>query len=71
MLVSGSACHLELGVPSVVALDVVPPRDVLSTGSGVGSHLLGLGECSGTGAGGADEADGCSAEEAPCVKENG
>ena len=61
----------ELGGPSAVALDVVLPKDVPSTGSGEGSHLLGLGECSGAGAGGAAKADSCSAGEAPCDREKG
>ena len=42
--------HLELGSPSKVTFDVVLPRGVLSTGSGEGCHLLGLGDCLGTGA---------------------
>ena len=67
----GTSCPLELGGPSMVALDVVPPRGMLSTGSGEGSHPLGLGECSGASAGGATEADGCLVGEAPCDKENG
>ena len=61
---------LELGGPSEVALDVVPPRGVSSTGSGEGCCHLGLGECSGTGEGAAG-ADGCSIGEAPCDKVNG
>ena len=67
----GTSCHLELGDPSTVALDVVPPRGMLSTGSGEGSCLLGLGECSDTSAGGTAEVGGCSVGEAPCDKENG
>ena len=55
----------------MVALDVVPPRGVLSTGSGEGCHLLCLGGCSGAGTGGAAEVDGCLAGEAPCDNENG
>ena len=66
----GTSQHLELGGPSEVALDVVLPRGMLSTGSGEGCHLLGLWECLGTGAGGAAEADGCLAGEAPCDKVN-
>ena len=50
---------------------MVLPRGMLSTGSGEGCCLLDLGECSGTGAGGAAEADGCLAGEAPCDKVNG
>ena len=61
-LYQGGTSHcLELGGPSMAALDVVLARGVLSTESGEGSHLLGLGENSGAGAGGAAEADGCSA----------
>ena len=71
-LYQGGTSHcLELGGPSTVALDVVLHRGVLSTGSVEGSHLLGLGECSGTSTGGTDEADGCPIGEAPCDKENG
>ena len=66
-----TSCCLELGGPPTVALDVVPPRGMLSTGSGEVNHLLGLGECSGAGTGGTAEADGCLAGEAPCDKENG
>ena len=62
---------MELGGPSEVALDMVLPRGMLSTGSGEGCHLLGLGDCAGTGAGGAAEADSCSAGESPCDKVNG
>ena len=50
---------------------MVPPRGMLSTGSGEGCHLLGLGEGSGTGKGGDAEADSCLAGEAPCNKVNG
>ena len=67
----GISCHLELGGPSEVVLDVVPPRGVLSTGSGEGCHPLGLGECSGTREEGAGGADDCSIGEAPCDKVNG
>ena len=71
-LYQGGTSHcVELGCPSTVALDMVLPRGMLSTGSGEGSHLLGMGECSGAGTGGAAEADGCLAGEAPCDKENG
>ena len=52
-------------------LHVVLPRSMLSTGSGEGCHLLGLGECSGTGEEGAAGADGCLIGEAPCDKVNG
>ena len=59
------------GDPSKVALDVVPPRGMSSTGSGEGCCLLGLGECSGAGEEGATGADSCSIGEAPCDKVNG
>ena len=62
---------MELGGPSEVALDMVPPRGVLSTGPGEGCSLLGLGDCSGAGVGGATGVDGGSAGEAPCDKVNG
>ena len=62
---------LELGGPSEVALDVAPPRGLLSMGSEEGCHLLGLGDCLGAGAGGAAGMDCCSAEEVPCDKVNG
>ena len=52
-------------------MDVVLPRGMLSAGSGEGCHLLGLGDCSGTGVGGAAEVDSCSTGEAPCDKVNG
>ena len=54
-----------------VALDVIPPRGVLSTGYGEGCHFLGLEDCLGTGMGGAVGADGCSTGEACCDKVNG
>ena len=42
-LYKGGISHcLELGGPSEVALDVVPPRGMLSTVSGEGCHHLGL-----------------------------
>ena len=71
-LYQGGISHcLELGSPSEVALDMVPPRGMSSTGSGEGCHLLGLGECSGTREEGATGGDGCSIGEAPCDKVNG
>ena len=45
----GTSCLLELGGPPRVTFGVVPPRGILSTGSGEGCHLLGLGDCLGTG----------------------
>ena len=56
----GISCHFELGSPSGVAVDVVPPKGMSSTGSEEGCHCLGLGECSGTGEEGAAGADSCS-----------
>ena len=38
---------LGLGGPPQVAFGVAPPIGMLSTGSGEGCHLLGLGDCSG------------------------
>ena len=67
----GISHHFELGGPSKVALDVVPPRGMLFTGSGEGCCCLGQGECSGTGEGEATGADGCLIGEAPCDKVNG
>ena len=67
----GISCHLELGGPSNVSLDMVLPRGISSTGSGEGCHCLGLGERSGTGEEGATGADGSSIGEAPCDKVNG
>ena len=62
----GISCHLELGGPSKVAFNVVPPRGMLSKGSGKGCHLLGLGDCLGTGAGGEAEVGCSSTGEALC-----
>ena len=53
------SCHLELGGPPGVIFKVVPPKGMLSTGSGEGCHVLGLGDCLGTGVGGMAEV-GCS-----------
>ena len=65
---------LELRDPSEVTLVVVPPRGMLSTGSGEGCCLLGLGDCLGTGMRGAAEAAGgdcSSAGEVLCDNVNG
>ena len=71
-LCRGSVPHLfELGGPSGVALDEVPPRGETSTGSGEGCCHLGLGEWSGTGEEGAMGAGTCSKEDAPCERLNG
>ena len=67
----GTSCHLELGGSSKVVLDMVPPRGMLSTGSGEGCCLLGLGDCLGTGAGGAAGVDCSSTGEVLCDKVNG
>ena len=42
---------LGAGGPPEVAFGVAPPIDILSTRSGKGCHLLGLGDCLGTGVG--------------------
>ena len=47
---------LGAGGPPGVAFEVVPPKAMLSMGSGEGCHLLGLGDCLGTGVGGVAEA---------------
>ena len=71
-LYQGGICHhLELGGPSEVILDVVPPRGMLSTGSGEWCCLLDLGKHSGAGEEGAAVTDSCSIGEAPCDKVNG
>ena len=65
------SCCLELGGPPRVAFKVVPPRGVLSTGSGEGCHLLGLGDCLGSGVGGTTEVGCSSTGEALCNRTNG
>ena len=71
-LYQGGISHcLELGGPSEVALDMVLPTGMSSTGFGEGCCLLGLGECSSAREGGSAETDGCLAGEAPCDKVNG
>ena len=50
---------LGAGGPPEVAFGVVPPIGMLSTGSGKGCHLLGLGDCLGARAG-EPAAVGCS-----------
>ena len=67
----GISCHFGLGGPSGVALDVVPPKGMSSTGSGEGCHYLGLGEHLDAGEEGATGADGCSVGDAPCEKVDG
>ena len=60
VLNQGGVSHLlGLGSPPRVAFEVVPPIGMLSTGSGKGCCLLGLGDCLDTGEGEAAEV-GCS-----------
>ena len=59
---------LRAGVLLGVTFGVVPPRGVLSTGSGEGCHLLGLGDCLGTGVGEMAEM-GCSSAGGSSVAE--
>ena len=52
VLNQGGVSHLlGLGDPARVAFGVVLPIGMLSTGSGEGCNLLGLGDCLGTGVG--------------------
>ena len=62
---------LGAGGSSEVTFNVVLPRGVLSTGSGEGCCLLGLGDCLGTGAGEVAEACCSSTGEALCDRMNG
>ena len=60
-LCGGIVTHcFELGGPSRVAWDVVPPEGGTSARSGQGCCHLGLSECSGTGEEAAMRADACS-----------
>ena len=59
------------GGSSKVILDVVQPRGMLSMGSGEGCHLLGLGDCLGTGMGGAAGVGCSSTGEVLCDRVNG
>ena len=71
-LYQGGTSHLlELGGLPGFALGVVPPRDVLSIGSGEGCCLLGLGDCLGIGVGGAVEVGCSSTVEALCSGASG
>ena len=65
------SCHFELGGPSEVALDVVPPKGMMSPRCGERCHHLHWGECSGAREEGATGADTYSVEEAPCERVNG
>ena len=62
---------LGAGDPPRVTFKLVLPKGMLSTGSGEGCYLLGLGDCLGTGVGGA-AGTGCSSTgEALCNRMNG
>ena len=67
----GISCCLELRGPPEVTFKVVPPKGVLSTGSGEWCHLLGLGDCLGTGGEGVAEAGYSPTGEALCDSMNG
>ena len=68
----GGVSHfLELGSPPRVAFGVVPPIGMLSTGSGKGCCLLGLGDCLVTGEGEAAAAGCSSAGEVFCGRTSG
>ena len=49
---AGASHLLGLDGPSCIASAAVPSMDVLPCSSGEGSHLFGLGDCLGIGAGG-------------------
>ena len=59
------------GGPPRVAFKVVLPKGVLSTESGKGCHLLGIGDCLSTGMGGAAEVGCDSTGEALCNRMTG
>ena len=65
------SCCLELGGPTGVTFEVVPPKGMLSMGSGEGCHLLGQGDCLGTDAGGAAGAGFSSIGEVLCDRTKG
>ena len=65
------SCCFELGGSPRVTFKVVLPKGMLSTGSGEGCHLLGLGDCLGTGVGGAAETGYSSTGEALHDRTNG
>ena len=62
---------LGAGGPPRVTFEVVPPKGMLSMGSGEGHGLLGLGDCLGTGVGGMAEAGCFSTGGALCDRMNG
>ena len=66
-----TSCLLELGGPPTFAFEVVLPRGVLSTGSGEGCHLVGQGDCSSTGVGGAAEVSCSPTGEVLCSRVSG
>ena len=71
-LYQGGTSHLlELGGPTGVTFKVVLPRGILSTVSGEGCHLLGLGDCLGTGVGGEAEVSCSSTGEVLCSRVSG
>ena len=71
-LSQGGISHcLELGDPTRVAFNVVLLKGKLSTGSGEGCHLLGVGDGLGTGVGGTAEVACSSTGEALCNRMNG
>ena len=62
---------LELRGPPRVAFRVVLPIGILSTGSGEGCFLLGLGDCFDTRVGGAAEVGCSTTEEVLCSRASG
>ena len=67
----GTSCLLELGGLPGVTFGMILPRGILSTGSSEGCHLWGLGDCLGTGAGGAAEVGCSSTGEVLCSRVSG
>ena len=67
----GTSCLLELGGLPRVTFVVVLPRGILSTESGKGCCLLGLGDCLGAGVGGAAEVSCSSSGEVLCSGASG
>ena len=67
----GISCLLGLEGPPKVAFGVAPPIGVISTGSGKGCHLLGLGDCLGAGVGELAVVGCSSMGEALCGKMSG
>ena len=72
VLDQGGISHpLGLGGPPRVAFGVAPPIGMLFTGSGKGCHLLGLGDCLGTGVGEAAVVGCSSTGEVFCGRMSG